>query len=141
LFVVSKRNLLGHIVSKERVYIDLEHIWAIDELNPLTSHKVVLSFFGKINFVWRFILYFSSILKTINKPLKKDKVFELNPKSHKAFSNINLEITTAPVLVIPDLDNDFILYLFVVEEKFSTILTQKNHKGEEISISFMSWGL
>jgi len=41
----------------------------------------------------------------------------------------------------PNLDMCFILYLFDVEEKFTTIITQQNHKGDYIPISFMSRGL
>jgi hypothetical protein len=51
LFAVSKGKLLGHIVSKEGIYIDLERIKAINDLNPPISWKGVQYFFGKINFV------------------------------------------------------------------------------------------
>jgi hypothetical protein len=36
LFVVTEGKLLGHVVSKEGVYIDPERIKAINDLNPLT---------------------------------------------------------------------------------------------------------
>jgi len=44
LFVVSEGKLLGHIVSKEGIYIDLERIRVINELNPPSSNKWVQSF-------------------------------------------------------------------------------------------------
>jgi len=51
LFVVLEGKVLGHIVSKEGIYIDLERIKAINDLSPPTSKKRVQSFIGKINFV------------------------------------------------------------------------------------------
>jgi hypothetical protein len=47
LFVVMEGKFLGHIVSKEGVYIDPERIKAINDLNPPTSTKGVQSFFGR----------------------------------------------------------------------------------------------
>jgi hypothetical protein len=41
LFVVSERKLLGHIVSKEGIYIDPKIIKAINYLSPLTYKKGV----------------------------------------------------------------------------------------------------
>ena len=34
LFIVTQGKLLGHIVCKEGIYIDLERVKAINELNP-----------------------------------------------------------------------------------------------------------
>jgi len=51
LFIVTQGKLLGHIVCKEGIYIDLERVKEINELNHLTSKNGFKSFFGKINFV------------------------------------------------------------------------------------------
>jgi hypothetical protein len=76
LLVVSEGNILGHIVSKEGIYIDPERVKAINELNPPTSKKGVQYFFGKRNFVRRFVLDDETIVKTINTLLKMDHRFE-----------------------------------------------------------------
>jgi hypothetical protein len=73
LFVVTQGKLLGHIVCKEWIYIDPERVKAINELNPPTSKKGVHSFFGKINFVRRFVPDYASIIKPINLLLKRSR--------------------------------------------------------------------
>jgi hypothetical protein len=73
-------------VSKEGVYIDPERIKVINDLNPPTSKKGVQSFFGKINFVRRFVPDYSSIVKPINKLLKKDQEFEWTPEIQRVFT-------------------------------------------------------
>jgi hypothetical protein len=65
LFVVTEGKLLGHVVSKEGVYIDPERIKAINDMNPPTSKKGVQSFFGKINFVRRFVLTMLPLLNPL----------------------------------------------------------------------------
>jgi hypothetical protein len=138
LFVVSEGKLLGYIVSKKGVYIDLERIKAINELNPPTSKKGVQSFFGKINFVRRFVPDYATIVKPINLLLKKDQRFEWTQDIQNSFNNIKHAITTTPVLISPDFDRDFIIYSFSTEGTMASVLTQKNLRGEEIPISFMS---
>jgi hypothetical protein len=59
------------------------------------------------------------------------------PKPQKYFLEIKHAITTAPILVSPDFDKDFVLYLFASEETITSILIQKNDKGEELPIAFM----
>jgi ribonuclease HI len=137
LFVVTQGKLLGHIVCKEGIYIDPERVKAINELNPPTSKKGVQSFFGKINFVRRFVPDYASIVKSINLLLKKEQRFEWTTDTQEAFNNIKGEITTAPVLISPDFQRDFIIYSFSTETVVASVLTQKNTKGEELPISFM----
>jgi hypothetical protein len=134
----NKGKLLGHVVSKEGVYIDPERVKEINDLNPPTSRKGVQYFFGKINFVRRFVPDYATIVKPINKLLKKDKKFEWTPDIQKSFTEIKHAITTALVLVSPDFDKEFILYSFSSDETIASILTQKNQKLEELPISFMS---
>jgi hypothetical protein len=135
LFVVVEGKLLGHIVCKEGIYIDPERVRAINELNPPSSKKGVQSFFGKINFVRRFVPDYVSIVKPINLLLKKDQRFEWNSDTQEAFSNIKKEITTTLVLISPYFQRDFIMYSFATKSVVASVLTQRNVKGEELPIS------
>ena len=51
LFAVSKGALLGHNVNIKGIYIDLERIQAINELNTPVDRKGVQLFFGNLSFV------------------------------------------------------------------------------------------
>jgi len=76
------------------------------------SKKRVQYFFRKINFVRQFVPDYASIVKYINKLLKKYQEFEWTPKIQKAFTEIKIAITTTPVLVSTDLNKEFILHSF-----------------------------
>jgi hypothetical protein len=103
LFAVSEGKLLGHIVSKEGIYIDLERIKEINDLSPPTSKKGLQYFFGKINFVQIFVPDYATIVKPINILLKKDQKFEWTQEIQATFTRIKHAITTALVLVSPNL--------------------------------------
>jgi hypothetical protein len=83
-------------------------------------------FFGKIHCVRRFVPdYACTIVKPINKLLKKDQKFEWTPYIQKAFTKIEHGITTFLVLVSPNFNKEFILYSFASDETMSSILTKK----------------
>jgi hypothetical protein len=117
-------------VCKEGIYIDSERFKAINELNLPSSKKGVQLFFGRINFVRRFIPDYESIVKLINLLLKKDQRFEWAMDTQQDFNNIKKEITTAPFLISPYFQRYFIIVV-------ASIVTQRNTKGEELPISFM----
>jgi hypothetical protein len=126
LFFVTQGKLLGHIVCNEGIYIDPERVKEINDLKPPTSNKGVQSFFGKNNFVQRFVPDYTSIVKPINLLLKKEQRFEWMIDTQEVFNNIKGEITTAPVLISPDFQRDFIIYSFATETVVTSVLTQKN---------------
>lgn len=70
-FSMTKGKLLGKIVSKEGVRIDPKRVEAIDKIPIPKIIKAIQSFFGQINFVRRFILNFTKIVKPISRILKK----------------------------------------------------------------------
>jgi hypothetical protein len=74
--------------------------------------KKVQSFFGKINFVMRFVLDYATIEKPINVLLKKDHKFEWTQEIQRSFIKIKHEITLALVLFSPIFDQYFIIYSF-----------------------------
>jgi hypothetical protein len=54
------------------------------------------------------------------------------------FNNIKQAITTMPMLISPYFKRDFILHYVSTEGVMASVLTQRNSKGEELPISFMS---
>jgi hypothetical protein len=69
--------------------------------------------------------------------LKKEHRFEWTTDTQEAFNKIKGAITTAPVLISPYFQKDFIIYSFSTEAVVASFLTQKNSNGEELPISFM----
>ena len=74
-FGIDEGKLLGHIVSKEGIRIDHERPQAINTIYVPHNVASLQSFFGKINFVQRFIPNLAELAKPLNALLKKDAKF------------------------------------------------------------------
>ena len=59
--VVTEGRLLGHLVGKHGVRIDLERVEAIDKIQKPKSVKDIQSFFGQINFLRSWQAYFKDV--------------------------------------------------------------------------------
>ena len=69
--------------------------------------KEVQSFLGLAGYYRRFIEGFSKISRPLTQLLKKDKMFEWTDKCEKGFQELMNKLTTAPVLVLPDMEKGF----------------------------------
>jgi hypothetical protein len=112
-FGVSAGEFLGFLVHEGGIEVGKKSMNAIDEVVPPTNLKELQSLLGKINFVRRFIsnlslkvLPFSPLLK-----LKKDQKFIWGDEQQKAFDEIKQYMKEPPVLVPPQLNKPFKLYV------------------------------
>ena len=128
-------------MSKEGIMIDPERTEAISRIPFPATKKSMQSFMGKINLVRRFVPSFSEIVHPLQNMIKKDTSFSWGDKEKESFIRIREAIAEAPALVSPDLKKDSILYTFASDISYATVLTQKNQRGDEVPISFMSLNL
>ena len=135
---VTKGNRLGNVISKAKISIDLDRVEAFLKLSPPHSKKKLKSFFGKINFVQKFIRKFAEIVRPLNELLKKGAKIEWGPKIKKSFEDIKVAISIASMLVSPDNQLHFKIYSFSLDHSCVGILTQKKENEDERPISFMS---
>ena len=85
VFFVTEGKLLGHIVSKDGVRIDLERFMAIDKVPKPKNVKGIQSFFGQVNFLRSFVTDFSKISRPISKMLKKDEEVKWDSEPSRDF--------------------------------------------------------
>jgi hypothetical protein len=110
IFSVTKGKLLGHIVFDSGINIDPERIVAILNLHAPTSKKEVQDFMGVINFVHRFVPDFVVMFKPIHNLINQDHSFSWTDDVEDAFVGIKKAIISAPVLVKPDFEKEFMIY-------------------------------
>jgi hypothetical protein len=112
-FGVSAGEFLGFLVHDGGIEVGKKSRKAIDEVVPPTNLKELQSLLGKINFSRRFIsnlsqkvLPFSPLLR-----VKKDQKFVWGDEQQKAFNEIKEYMKEPPVLVPPQLNKPFNLYV------------------------------
>jgi hypothetical protein len=101
---------LGHVISVRGVLVDPGKVR--DVLNwklPIAISKI-RSFLGLVGYYRRFIQDFSKVAKPRTRLLEKGKVFKWTQDCQDSFEELKKCLTTAPVLVLPDLSKKFDIY-------------------------------
>jgi hypothetical protein len=137
IFGVEEGKLLGHIVSQGGFSIDPEKIKVIAQLPLPHNKKAMQSFFGKINFVKKFIPDFIETIKPLQKMICKDAKFKWDEERKIDFNNIKTTISQAPILQSPDFRKYFFLYTFAFDQSLVAVLIQKDDENNEAMVSFM----
>eukprot|EP00253_Pinus_taeda_P010678 PITA_10678 len=137
-FALSEGKLLRFIVSKFRINIDPHRIEEISKI-PLPHNKKAMQYFlGQINFVKRFIQYFSRIVSPLQAMIKNNSNFKWGQDEYEAFNLIKQAIVNAPSLATPNFSDPFILYTFAFDKSYVAILTQANQEKAETPIDFFN---
>jgi hypothetical protein len=91
----------------EGVAMDPKKVTAVANWKRPTSVTEILSFLGLAGYYRRFIEGFSKIARPMITLLQKDKMFEWTNACERRFCELKRRLTTAPVLVLPDIHKDF----------------------------------
>lgn len=138
IFAVHEGKLLGHIVSKKGITIDLERVKAILELSLPNHKKGLQSFLGQINFIRRFIPNVANLLQPLTAMLKKSAVFRWTGEAKHSFEKVKEALASTPTLVNPNFSKDFFLYAFGSTSSIFAMLVQKNRDNSKQPIAFFS---
>ncbi|KAK1682140.1 hypothetical protein QYE76_042988 [Lolium multiflorum] len=108
-------------------------------MQPPTTKKELQRLIGKINFVRRFISNlsgriepFMGLVKT-----KSDDEFHWGAEQQQAFDDIKRYLTTPPVLVPPQPDRPFYIYLSVADTSIASVVVQL-YEGVERVVFYLS---
>ncbi|RVW72205.1 Transposon Ty3-I Gag-Pol polyprotein [Vitis vinifera] len=101
-FMVQKRIVLRHIISKNGIEVDKAKVELIVKLPPPTNVKGIRQFLGHAGFYRRFIKDFSKISKPLCELLVKDAKFVWDEKCQRSFEELKQFLTTAPIVRAPN---------------------------------------
>jgi hypothetical protein len=136
-FYQSRIEFLGHIVSAEGISMDPRKVAAVVDWPPLTNQHDVRSFLGLAGYYRRFIEEFSLIAAPLTDLLRDDVPFEWGHSQQRAMSQLKIAITSAPTLIVPDLNQPFIVHSDASGYAISGVLSQLRD-GMEHPIAFLS---
>ena len=95
-FFLEEGKLLGHIISKQGIRIDLDRVNEILKVEEPRSKKEIQSFIGQVNFLRRFIPSFVEILMNITNMLRKDHEIKWTVEAKKSFKDMKKAISRSP---------------------------------------------
>jgi hypothetical protein len=112
-------------LTAKGIAVDPSKVKDILEWNSPTTVHQVRSFLGLAGYYRRFIPDFSKIIKPITSLLKNDTKFDWSSKCNEAFEQLNLLLTTAPVLAQSDIEKPFDVYCDVSGSGLGCVLMQE----------------
>jgi DNA-binding transcriptional regulator PaaX len=92
---------------------------------PPTTASEIRSFLGLTRYYRRFIKDFSKIVKPMTKLLEKNKAFEWRVECQASFKELRKRLTSAPVLVLPDLTKKFDIYCDASRQGLGCVLMKE----------------
>jgi hypothetical protein len=126
-FWLKQVSFLVHIISKGGISVDPSKV------QDLLSWKAPMSvcdnqgFLGLAGYYRRFLEGFSKISMPMTELLEKDEQFEWTPACEASFQELKKRLTTAPVLVMPDMEKPLSIYCDVLGQGLECVLMQDGH--------------
>ncbi|KAK1694666.1 hypothetical protein QYE76_011363 [Lolium multiflorum] len=131
-FWLKEVGFLGHILSAGGIAVDPAKIKTVAEWKAPTTQTEVRAFLGLAGYYRRFVEGFSSIARPMTQLLKKDKKFEWTEKCEESFQQLKLRLTTAPILIMPDITKPFDVYCDA--SKIGLGCADAGRKGDILSV-------
>jgi hypothetical protein len=123
-FWLERVAFVGHILTAEGVAVDPEKVEAVSNWQRPTNVSEIRSFLGLAGYYRRFIEGFSKIARPMTELLKKEKKFAWMENCERSFQELKQRLTTAPVLTLPDIHRDFVVYCDASRQGLGCVLMQ-----------------
>ena len=138
-FGVAARQFLYFMVHERGIEIGDKSKNAITTMTPPGDKKQLQSLIGKLNYIRRLILNLFGRIEPFM-PLVKIKSasdFIWGQEQQKAFDDLKRYLSSPPVLVPPQLDQPFTVYLSADEVSIGSVLIQE-FQGKEKVVFYLS---
>ncbi|GJX05300.1 ty3-gypsy retrotransposon protein [Tanacetum coccineum] len=124
-FGASTLEYLGHIISGVGVEVDPKKIAAVSEWPTPKTQRQVRGFLGLAGYYRRFIKGYAAMAAPLTDLLRKDG-FRWGEAEAAAFESLKLQLTTTPVLTLPNFDQTFIVETDAADAGIGAVLLQND---------------
>lgn len=136
-FCYKRLKYLGVILDENGINMDKSRIEAVANFPIPKCTRDIQRVMGMAGWYRRFIKNFSEITAPISELLKKNTKFVWNVERERAFNQIIVALTTAPVLANPDYKLPFEIQADACKQSCGAVLVQYQD-GQEKVIAYMS---
>jgi hypothetical protein len=128
-FGVGKVCFLGHEFSKDGVRPDARKFDIVRKFPVPRNQKQIKSFLGLTNFYRKFISGYSLISRPVRELLKNDRKFLWTKECDESFQELKEKLITAPVLMLPKLDQAYFVSTDASRSGIAWTIQQKDEQG------------
>ncbi|XP_073317220.1 uncharacterized mitochondrial protein AtMg00860-like [Primulina huaijiensis] len=115
---------LGHIISGDGVEVDPSKVEAVRDWPFPKSVTKIRSFLGLAGYYRKLIQGFSSIVVPLTTLTKKNVKFFWESEYQESFDRLKQALTLAPVLAMPSVQGDYVLYTDALKLGLGAVLMQ-----------------
>jgi len=109
-FWMDEVQFLGHVIFAQGIAVDSAKVEAVMKWESPKSATEIRSFVGLAGYYRRFIEGFFKIVAPLTQLTRKDQPLTWTDKCEKSFQELKRRLTSAPILVIPDIGRPFEVY-------------------------------
>jgi hypothetical protein len=124
-FWLKEVSFLGHIITDGGIAVDPSKVRDVLNWSPPKNVPEIRSFLGLAGYYRRFIEGFSKIVKPLTTLLEKGKEFKWDEKCQASFEELKKWLTTAPMLIMPDIHKGFDVYCDASRQGLGCVLMQE----------------
>ena len=130
-FAKDEIQFLGHIIRDQKILPDERNVAAVSNFPVPKNLTGLRGFLGLVGHYRRFISKFADKSQALRKLLKKGESFVWGEEQQKAYEELKANITSKPVLGLPDFSKPFRLSTDASNVGISAILSQLDEEGKE----------
>ncbi|GJY55051.1 putative reverse transcriptase domain-containing protein [Tanacetum coccineum] len=124
-FWISIMQFLGHVIDSQGIYVDPAKIEAVKNWASPTTRIEVRQFLGLSVYYRRFIEGFSKIAKPLTELTQKNKKCIWGENQESAFQLLKQKLCEAPILALPEGNDDFVVYCDASHQGLGVVLMQR----------------
>ncbi|CAI7883867.1 unnamed protein product [Closterium sp. NIES-54] len=128
-FALKKVQFLGHMVSAQGVHVGPKKIEAVRTWKTQENVKELQQFLGFANYYNRFVPQYAKIATPLTNLLKKNTPFKWEDVHQQAMEQLKTALTSAPVLILPDPEKDYVIEADASDQAIGAVLMQDQGKG------------
>ncbi|GJP48243.1 hypothetical protein CLOM_g7544 [Closterium sp. NIES-68] len=128
-FALEKVQFLGHLVSAQGVHVDPKKIEAVRTWKTPENVKELQQFLGFANYYNRFVPQYAKLAAPLTNLLKKNTPYKWETKHQEAVEQLKQALTSAPVLILPDPERDYVIEADASDQAVGAVLMQDQENG------------
>ncbi|GJT30492.1 putative reverse transcriptase domain-containing protein [Tanacetum coccineum] len=114
-----------HVIDNQGIHVDPTKIKAVKNWASPTTPTKVRQFLGLSVYYQRFIEGFSKIAKSLTELTQKNKKYIWGENQESAFQLLKQKLCEAPILALPEGNDDFVIYCSASLQGIGAVLMQR----------------
>ncbi|GKB21442.1 putative reverse transcriptase domain-containing protein [Tanacetum coccineum] len=119
-------QFLGYLIDSQGLHVDPAKIEAVKNWTSPTTPTEIRQFLGLADYYRRFIEGFSNIAKSLTELTQKNKKYIWGEDQESAFQLLKQKLCEAPILALPEGNDNFIIYCDASHQGLGAVLIQRD---------------